>query len=77
MLSKRNGPPELESFFFFVFLWGRKWVSGACSQEFPQFWAVSLCHGSGVRKREKGKERGKREGKIEREDREGKIERER
>ena len=41
-LSKRNGPPELESFFVFVFFWGRKRVWGACSQEFPQFWAVSL-----------------------------------
>ena len=39
-LSNRNGPSELESFFF-VFL-GGKWVSGACSKEFPQFWAVSF-----------------------------------
>ena len=60
---------------FFCVFWGEKMgIGGVFAGNFPSFWAVSLCHGSGVRKRE---EKGRREAKIEREDREGKIERER
>ena len=51
-LSKRNGPPDLESFFL-VICGGRKWVSGVCSQEFPQFWPVLLWRETSERERER------------------------